>query len=98
MILEIVKYGHPALRTKGARITKADAKIHKLAEDMLDTMEAANGVGLAAQQVGVPIQLTVAVDVPPSQASTRSGLSETSCSELTAKASPTCGSSRTRAG
>ncbi len=62
MILEIVKYGHPALRTKGARITKADAKIHKLAEDMLDTMEAANGVGLAAQQVGVPIQLTV-IDV-----------------------------------
>ena len=62
MILEIVKYGHPALRTKGARITKADAKIRQLAEDMLDTMEAANGVGLAAQQVGVPIQLTV-IDV-----------------------------------
>ena len=62
MILEIVKYGHPALRTKGARIPKADAKIRKLAEDMLDTMEAANGVGLAAQQVGVPIQLTV-IDV-----------------------------------
>ena len=62
MILEIVRYGHPALRTKGARITKADAKIHKLVEDMLETMEAANGVGLAAQQVGVPIQLTV-IDV-----------------------------------
>ena len=62
MILEIVKYGHPALRTKGARITKADEKIRALAEDMLDTMEAANGVGLAAQQVGVPIQLTV-IDV-----------------------------------
>ena len=62
MILEIVKYGHPALRTKGARIAKADDKIRQLAEDMLDTMEAANGVGLAAQQVGVPIQLTV-IDV-----------------------------------
>ena len=62
MILEIVKYGHPALRTKGARITKVDEKIRQLAEDMLETMEAANGVGLAAQQVGVPIQLTV-IDV-----------------------------------
>ncbi|MEO7317417.1 MAG: peptide deformylase [Chthoniobacteraceae bacterium] len=62
MILEIVKFGHPALRTKGARISQADAKIHKLSEDMLDTMKAANGVGLAAQQVGVPIQLTV-IDV-----------------------------------
>ena len=62
MILEIVKYGHPALRTKGARISKGDEKIRKLAEDMLETMEAANGVGLAAQQIGVPIQLTV-IDV-----------------------------------
>ncbi len=59
MILEIVKYGHPALRTKGARISEADEKLRQLAEDMLDTMEAANGVGLAAQQVGVPIQMAV---------------------------------------
>ena len=59
MILEIVKYGHPALRTKGARIGGADAKIRRLAEDMLETMGAAHGVGLAAQQIGVPIQLAV---------------------------------------
>ena len=62
MVLEIVKYGHPALRQKGAAVTKVDAKLRKLAEDMLETMEDANGVGLAAQQVGVPIQLAV-VDV-----------------------------------
>lgn len=62
MVLEIVKYGHPALRQKGTKVTKIDAKIRKLAEDMLETMEDANGVGLAAQQVGVPIQLAV-VDV-----------------------------------
>jgi peptide deformylase len=62
MVLEIVKYGHPALRKKGASIAKADAKIRKLAEDMLETMDDANGVGLAAQQVGVPIQLAV-IDV-----------------------------------
>lgn len=62
MVLEIVKYGHPALRQKGALVTKIDAKIRKLAEDMLETMDDANGVGLAAQQVGVPIQLAV-IDV-----------------------------------
>lgn len=59
MILEIVQYGHPALRAKGKRIESADEKIRKLAEDMLDTMNDAEGVGLAAQQVGVPIQLCV---------------------------------------
>ena len=62
MVLEIVKYGHPALRQKGAAVGKVDAKLRQFAADMLETMEAANGVGLAAQQVGVPIQLTV-IDV-----------------------------------
>ena len=59
MILEIVRYGNPALRTKGERVPAADAKLRKLAADMLETMEAAHGVGLAAQQIGVPIQLAV---------------------------------------
>ena len=62
MILEIVKYGHPALRTKGAPVKEVNPTIRKLAVDMLETMVAAHGVGLAAQQVGVPIQLTV-IDV-----------------------------------
>jgi peptide deformylase len=62
MVLEIVKYGHPALRQKGAKIDKVDDKLRQLAADMLETMVAANGVGLAAQQVGVPLQLTV-IDV-----------------------------------
>jgi peptide deformylase len=62
MVLEIVKFGHPALRQKGAEIGKVDDKVRELATNMLETMEAANGVGLAAQQVGVPIQLTV-IDV-----------------------------------
>ena len=59
MILEIVKYGTPVLRTKGQEIKEVDERVKKLAADMLETMEAANGVGLAAHQVGVPIQLTV---------------------------------------
>jgi peptide deformylase len=62
MTLEIVQYGHPALRAKGRRIEKIDARIRTLAEEMLETMYAADGVGLAAQQVGMPIQLCV-IDV-----------------------------------
>jgi peptide deformylase len=62
MILEIVQYGHPALRANGRRIEKIDARIRALAEDMLETMYDADGVGLAAQQVGMPVQLCV-IDV-----------------------------------
>jgi peptide deformylase len=62
MIREIVKYGHPALRTKGSPINEVTDEIKKLAEDMLETMRDAHGVGLAAQQVGVPVQLAI-VDV-----------------------------------
>jgi len=62
MILEVVKYGHPALRKKGERIEKITPEIKKLIEDMLETMYAAKGVGLAAQQIGRALQLTV-VDV-----------------------------------
>ncbi len=61
MTLEIRKYGDPVLRAKGARVT-VDEKVRKLADDMLETMHAANGVGLAAQQIGQALQLTV-VDV-----------------------------------
>ncbi|MGP8200683.1 MAG: peptide deformylase [Limisphaerales bacterium] len=59
MILEIVKYGHPVLRQKGARVEKIDAGITQLITDMLETVTAAKGVGLAAQQVGRALQLTV---------------------------------------
>lgn len=62
MILEIVQYGHPALRAKGSRVEKIDSAIRRLAEDMLETMVEADGVGLAAQQIGRPLQMCV-VDV-----------------------------------
>jgi peptide deformylase len=62
MILEIVKYGNPVLREKGKEVKEVDDKIKQLAVDMLETMQAAHGVGLAAQQIGVPIQMTV-IDV-----------------------------------
>lgn len=59
MKLPIKKYGSPILRVKGKRIETVDDRIRSLAEDMLETMQAANGVGLAAQQVGQALQLTV---------------------------------------
>lgn len=62
MILEVVKYGTPVLRQKGARLDTITPTIKQLIGDMLETMYAYKGIGLAAQQVGVPIQLTV-VDV-----------------------------------
>ncbi len=62
MVLDIVKYGNSVLRAKGVKIDKPDASTEKLVADMLETMEAANGVGLAAQQIGMPIQLAV-IDV-----------------------------------
>ena len=62
MIRDIVKYGDPVLRTKGKRLEAIDDEIRALAADMLETMYEANGVGLAAQQVGRALQLTV-IDV-----------------------------------
>jgi peptide deformylase len=62
MILDIVKYGNPVLRTKGAKVGEVTEAIELLAANMLETMRAANGVGLAAQQVGEALQLTV-IDV-----------------------------------
>lgn len=55
-------YGTPVLRQKGAKIEAITPTIKKLVGEMLETMYAYKGIGLAAQQVGVPIQLTV-IDV-----------------------------------
>ena len=59
MKLPIAKYGNPILRAKGKRVEKIDDEIRELASNMLETMRAANGVGLAAQQVGQALQFTV---------------------------------------
>ena len=62
MPLTVVKYGTPVLRQKGARIDSITPTIKKLAADMLETTYAYKGIGLAAQQVGLAVQLTV-IDV-----------------------------------
>ena len=59
MKLSIVQYGEPVLRAKGARVDKIDRRIRELAQNMIETMHEAHGIGLAAQQIGEPLQLTV---------------------------------------
>jgi peptide deformylase len=62
MIREIVIFGDPVLRKVGAKIDVISSEVTQLAADMIDTMRSADGVGLAAQQVGVALQIAV-VDV-----------------------------------
>ena len=64
MILEVVKYGHPVLRERGQKIKAITPEITRLIADMFETMYGANGVGLAAPQVGQSIRLFV-VDASP---------------------------------
>ncbi len=59
MKLSVRQYGDPILRAKGKRVDNIDHRIRELAQNMIETMHAANGVGLAAQQVGEALQLTV---------------------------------------
>jgi peptide deformylase len=59
MKLPIVRYGDPILRAKGKRVLAIDDRLRELATNMLETMHEAHGVGLAAQQVGEALQLTV---------------------------------------
>ena len=61
-ILPIRIYPDPVLRVKCRTVEEFDARLRKLASDMVETMHAAPGVGLAAPQVGVDLRLAV-VDV-----------------------------------
>ena len=59
MIRPILVVGHPVLRQKAKRISSIDKPIHRLIDDMIETMRAAPGVGLAAPQIGIPLRLAV---------------------------------------
>jgi peptide deformylase len=61
-IYPVVKYGDPVLEKPAATITKFDAELEELAEDMFASMYAAQGAGLAAPQIGKSIRMSV-VDV-----------------------------------
>ncbi len=64
MTLPIVAYGDPVLRKVGKDIEPDYPDLKKLLENMWETMYKANGVGLAAPQVGLPIRLFL-VDTTP---------------------------------
>lgn len=59
MILKIRKYSDPILRKKSIPIIKIDNKIKKLIKDMFQTLYYANGVGLAASQVGELLRIII---------------------------------------
>jgi len=58
-VLSIRTLPDPVLRNKAKRVRFIDNSIQKLVDDMIDTMHQANGVGLAANQVGVPLRIAV---------------------------------------
>jgi peptide deformylase len=81
MILPIVVYGDPVLRKKGVDIDKNYEGLQQLITDMFETMHNANGVGLAAPQIGKAIRLFV-VDATPFAETDEDGESEFSKEEL----------------
>src|SRR5687768_10783339 len=64
-IMPIVHVPEPGLRQKTKKVKRIDASIQKLIDDMVETMYDAPGVGLAANQVGVPLRICV-IDCPES--------------------------------
>ena len=60
---------HPTLTQKTQRVKHIDASIHRLIEDMIETMHVENGVGLAANQVGVPLRVAV-IQLPEDEEAT----------------------------
>jgi peptide deformylase len=67
MALRIVHFNNPVLRTKGEKVNAFDAGLAQFADDMIESMHEAGGIGLAAQQVGRPVQLCI-VDLRESDA------------------------------
>ncbi len=67
MSLRIVHYNESVLRAKGEKVISFDAKLAHFAGEMIETMHEAGGIGLAAQQVGRPLQLCV-VDLREAEA------------------------------
>jgi peptide deformylase len=59
MIYPIVKYGDPVLETPAAPVTDFDDKLKQLVADMFESMYEAQGVGLAAPQIGISLHLAV---------------------------------------
>jgi peptide deformylase len=59
VIRRILTAQEPILRERARKVTQFDASLHRLLDDMLETMRDAPGIGLAANQIGVPLQVAV---------------------------------------
>lgn len=59
---EIMKVGAPVLRQKCEEVTKFDGNLARILDDMYETMTEADGIGLAAPQIGIPARIIV-IDV-----------------------------------
>jgi peptide deformylase len=59
VVRRILTADEPILREKTKRVAEFDASLHRLLDDLLETMREAPGIGLAANQVGVPLQVAV---------------------------------------
>lgn len=68
--LGITKYGNPVLRKVAEPVTEINDEIKKIVNDMLDTMYASEGVGIAAPQIGISKRIII-VDVHPDEASVK---------------------------
>ena len=62
-MLKICVLPEPVLRQKAKRVTTIDNSIQRLIDDMVETMRAASGIGLAAPQVGIPLRIAV-IEMP----------------------------------
>jgi peptide deformylase len=72
MVREILTSEYPVLRQKAKKVKKVDAALNALIDDMLETMRAANGVGLAATQIGISLRVCV-IEMPEDKEDPRSG-------------------------
>lgn len=59
MVLRVTQFGEPVLRESGEAVTAFNDELRQFASDMIETMRAEDGIGLAAQQVGVALQFFV---------------------------------------
>ena len=71
-VREIVVYDDPMLRKKSRRVKGVSKELQRLIDDMVETMHAANGIGLAAVQVGVPERIIV-VQLPEAEEDSSEG-------------------------
>ena len=62
-IVPIYEFPHEVLRKKARKVKKLDDSIHRIADDLIDTMQNAQGVGLAANQIGI-LKRIIAIQLP----------------------------------